>query len=100
MRGAGTVTVVHVRTEDNAADIFTKILPRQTFEKHHRTILNLSDPTPEVPAAAMGIIRHTEVAGSQLAAGGVARQGLVPARQYCSCGTRCRLVPRSCEDPG
>ena len=65
MRGAGIVTVVHVRTEDNAADIFTKILPRQTFEKHRRTILNLSDPTPEVPAAAIGIIRDTEVAGSR-----------------------------------
>ena len=61
----------HVRTEDNAADIFTKILPRQTFEKHRRTILNLSDPTPEVPAAAMGIIRDTEVRCVALAAGGV-----------------------------
>jgi hypothetical protein len=65
MRGGGTVTVVHVRNEDNAADISTKILPRQIFEKHHRTILNLSDPTPEIQAAAMGIIRDPEVACSR-----------------------------------
>jgi hypothetical protein len=30
----------------------------------------------------------------------LARQGLVPARQYRSCGTQCRLVPHPCEDPG
>ena len=65
MRGAGLVTVVHVRTEDNPADIFTKILPRQTFEKHRRTILNLTDDAPEVPAAALGIIRDYKVAGSR-----------------------------------
>ena len=41
LRGAGVVTVVHVPTEFNEADIFTKILSRQTFEKHRRTILKL-----------------------------------------------------------
>ena len=30
----------HVGTDDNLADIFTKVLPRRSFEKHRRTILN------------------------------------------------------------
>eukprot|EP00966_Prymnesium_polylepis_P255922 5912093-Prymnesium_polylepis.1 len=34
MRGAGTVTVELVPTAINPADIFTKILSRQVFEKH------------------------------------------------------------------
>ena len=41
LRGLGAVDVRHVRTEDNPADIFTKILSRQVFEKHRATILNL-----------------------------------------------------------
>ena len=41
LRGLGVVDVRHVRTEDNPADIFTKILSRQVFEKHRATILNL-----------------------------------------------------------
>eukprot|EP00966_Prymnesium_polylepis_P169414 3917202-Prymnesium_polylepis.1 len=42
LRGAGVVTVEHVPTELNAADLFTKILSRQVFEKHRRTVLNLA----------------------------------------------------------
>ena len=45
LRGAGVVTVAHVGTEFNPADIFTKILTRQPFEKHRKTILNLSCDT-------------------------------------------------------
>ena len=33
MRGAGLVTVKYLGTEENTADIFTKILDRQPFEK-------------------------------------------------------------------
>ena len=41
LRGAGIVTVAHVGTEFNPADLFTKILSRQPFEKHRKTVLNL-----------------------------------------------------------
>ena len=42
LRGAGRVTVKYVPTAENTADIFTKILSRQPFEKHRRTLLNLA----------------------------------------------------------
>ena len=42
LRGAGVVSVELIPTESNPADLFTKILSRQTFEKHRRTVLNLS----------------------------------------------------------
>ena len=42
MRGAALVTVKYVPTDDNTADLFTKILSRQPFEKHRRTVLNLA----------------------------------------------------------
>ena len=41
LRGAGVVMVSHVPTELNPADLFTKVLGRQEFEKHRRAILNL-----------------------------------------------------------
>ena len=42
LRGAGKVTVRYVPTDENTADIFTKILDRQPFEKHRkRVVLNL-----------------------------------------------------------
>ena len=40
LRGAGVVTVRHVPGDTNCADIFTKILTRQPFEKHRKTVLN------------------------------------------------------------
>ena len=40
LRGAGTTTVTHIPTEQNPADLFTKILGRQVFEKHRATVLN------------------------------------------------------------
>ena len=45
LRGAGVVTVAHVGTEFNPADLFTKILSRQPFEKHRKTVLNLPGDT-------------------------------------------------------
>ena len=42
LRGAALVTVKYVPTDDNTADLFTKILSRQPFEKHRRTVLNLA----------------------------------------------------------
>ena len=40
LRGAGEVVVRHIPTADNCADLFTKILSRQPFEKHRKVVLN------------------------------------------------------------
>ena len=40
LRGAGRVTVKYVPTDDNTADFFTKVLNRQPFEKHRKTVFN------------------------------------------------------------
>ena len=45
LRGAGTVVVRHIPGETNPADLFTKILSRQTFEKHRKVIMNLPGDT-------------------------------------------------------
>ena len=42
LRGAWRVRVRYVPTNDNTSDMFTKILSRQLFEKHRRTVLNLA----------------------------------------------------------
>ena len=42
LRGAGRVTVRYIPTDENEADLFTKILGRHAFEKHRKTVLNLS----------------------------------------------------------
>ena len=42
LRGAGVVEVMHIATELNPSDLFTKVLGRQVFEKHRSTVLNLS----------------------------------------------------------
>ena len=42
LRGAGRVTIKHLPGENNPADLFTKILSRQPFEKHRKTVLNTS----------------------------------------------------------
>jgi hypothetical protein len=51
MRGAGVVTVELIPTAINPADIFTKILSRQTFEKHRKTVLNIMDDSDDGPTA-------------------------------------------------
>ena len=40
LRGAGRVVVRHIPGETNPADLFTKVLSRQPFEKHRKTVLN------------------------------------------------------------
>ena len=45
LRGAGTVVVRHIAGELNPADLFTKVLTRQTFEKHRKVVLNLPGDT-------------------------------------------------------
>ena len=45
LRGAGRVTVRHIPGVSNPADLFTKILARQEFEKHRKTVLNLPGDT-------------------------------------------------------
>ena len=41
LRGAGVVRVRHIPGDSNPADLFTKILTRQPFEKHRKFVLNL-----------------------------------------------------------
>ena len=41
LRGAGFVNVRHMPGESNPADLLTKVLSRQPFEKHRKFILNL-----------------------------------------------------------
>ena len=41
LRGAGVVQVRHIPTEQNPADLFTKVLGRQLFEKHRATVLGM-----------------------------------------------------------
>ena len=45
------MTVKYVPTDDNTADLFTKVLTRQPFEKHRRRVMNLTDkksrPVPQ-----------------------------------------------------
>ena len=45
LRGAGRVIVRHIPGESNPADLFTKILTRQPFEKHRKVVLNLPGDT-------------------------------------------------------
>ena len=40
LRGEGRVVVRHIPGESNPADLSTKILSRQPFEKHQRFVLN------------------------------------------------------------
>ena len=45
LRGAGAVDVKHIPTDDNEADLYTKILKRQPFERHRKKVLNLPGDT-------------------------------------------------------
>jgi hypothetical protein len=40
LRGAGIVEVAHISTDENPADLFTKILTKQPFEKHRKRVMN------------------------------------------------------------
>ena len=42
LRGKEVVTVKYVPTDDNPADLFTKVLTRQPFEKHRRKVMNIT----------------------------------------------------------
>ena len=41
LRGAGHVIVDLIPTEDNPADIFTKVLDKTPFERHRKMVMNL-----------------------------------------------------------
>jgi len=43
--GLGVVTVAHVPTAENLADLFTKVLDKQPFDKHRKFVHNLSGDT-------------------------------------------------------
>ena len=40
LRGHGKVNVGHVPTDKNPADMFTKVLGRQVFEKYRKWVMN------------------------------------------------------------
>ena len=44
LRGAGVVEVNHIPTDKNPADLFTKVLSRQVFERHRATVLKTLGP--------------------------------------------------------
>ena len=53
LKHAGKVKVVQIPTEDNSADIFTKVLPNQTFARHRAAIYNLAGkPNPATTSEA------------------------------------------------
>ena len=68
MRGAGTVEVSHIPTDKSPADLFTKVLSRQVFEKHRATVLNYhavqdekgSHLESKLPAASGGLNEMSE----------------------------------------
>ena len=62
MRGAGLVHVRWIPTDDNPADLFTKILPRHKFEVHRKTVMNLPQATTATFTAAMRAKRASQVA--------------------------------------
>jgi len=45
LRGLGVVTVARAPTAENPADIFTKVLDKQPFDKHRKFVHNLSGDT-------------------------------------------------------
>jgi len=45
LHGLGVTTVAHVPTAENPANLFTKVLDKQPFEKHRKFVHNLSGDT-------------------------------------------------------
>ena len=69
LRGAGRVQLKHIPGETNPADLFTKILTRQPFEKHRKFVLNLPGDTGVEHARRQ---RHREAGASSQRDGKVA----------------------------
>ena len=69
LRGAGRVQLKHIPGETNPADLFTKILTRQPFEKHRKFVLNLPGDTGVEYARRQ---RHWEAGASSQRDGKVA----------------------------
>ena len=61
-RRPGTVNVKHITGESNPADMFTKILSRQVFEKHCKFVMNLDGAT--MAGASDGIFARAKQAAA------------------------------------
>jgi len=61
LRGLAVMTVAHVPTAENPADLFTKVLDKQPFEKHRKFVHNLLGDTAlttrAVPSRSSGARR-------------------------------------------
>ena len=62
LRGAGTMNVKHINGESNPADMFTKILSRQVFEKHCKFVMNLAGAT--MAGASDGVFARAKQAAA------------------------------------
>ena len=91
MRGAGTVEVNHVSTEVNPADLFTKILGRQPFERHRASVLGLA-----AGAGAKSSRREMNKGGGATTSGMAATQKA--ERELAWCGAVLTDVGRVWED--
>ena len=67
LRGAGQVVVRHIPGETNPADLFTKILTRQPFEKHRKTVLNLSGNLASTIPRPAGCVQAASLACGEAA---------------------------------
>jgi hypothetical protein len=73
LRGLGVVTVAHVPTAENPADLFTKVLDKQPFDKHRKFVHNLlGDTGADYARRVKSVERRAVARGKATAAVGAA----------------------------
>ena len=81
LRGAGVVNVKWVSTDANPADLFTKVLGRQVFEKHRRTVLNVA-ASETIESMRASRCKHDEAPEPTTAAFATKRRARAVSLQY------------------